>query len=252
MTQTLAPFALLSSARRNAIIDDLLKKRPSKGPIPHVVTDEESYCGRYNQYRTQPVSDHVGWGYSDEELYRCGLRSEQDVQEYCIARFYGSKWDHGRWGETAGRKAGLSRKVNRLTDRLVRRVKVIMETGSQPALYAVKEGSSYYGDTIGYVFGSNKDHAEQLAAAFYGHLSAEGPSKVVWAGYPTLRAYEKAVERMQKAAESTKADLERRIEKLKKQLVDDQNRAAATAMMLMQQLEDFNLADEEPAEAAAK
>ena len=252
MTQSLAPFVLLTPERRDAIVDDLLKKRPSKGPIPHLVTDEESYCGRYHEYRMLTVSDHEGWGYSDDELYRCGLRSEDTVRDYCIARFYNNEWDHGRWGETAGRKAGLSRKVNRLTDRLVRRVEVMMETGSQPALYAVKEGASYYGDTIGYVFGSNRDHAEQLAAAFYGHLSSEGPSKVVWAGYPTLCAYEKAVARMQKVAESTKADLERRIEKLQKKLVDDQNRAAATAMMLMQQLEDFDLAEVDPDAAAAK
>ena len=52
MTQTLAPFKLLSPARRDAILDDLLTKRPSKGPVPHVVTDEESYCSRSNEYRT--------------------------------------------------------------------------------------------------------------------------------------------------------------------------------------------------------
>jgi hypothetical protein len=254
MTQTLAPFKLLSPARRDAIVDDLLKKRPSQGPVPHVVSDEESYCSRYNEYRTLPVSDHPGWGYTDETLYRTGLRSENQVREYCINRFYGGKWDHDRWGETAGKKAGLSRKVNRLTERLAARVGVIQNEGTQPALYAVKTGSGYYGGTlIGYVFGSNKDHAAQLATAFYGHLTEEGSEiKVVWAGYPTLRAYEKAVQKMQKEAESTKTDLEARIEKLKKSLVDDQNRAAATAMMLMQQLEDFSLAEMEPTAAAAK
>lgn len=251
MTQN-APFSLLSPARRDAIIDDLLTKRPSKGPVPHTVSDDHQYCGRYNEYRNITVSTHEGWGYTDEELYRCGLRSEEDIRTYIIDRFYGGQWDHSRWGETAGKKAGLSRKVNRLTDRLIARVRVITGQGLQPGLYAVKSGGSSYGTLIGYVFGSSRDHAAQLAEAFYGHLRDDDDTGVNtrWAGYPTMAAYEGAVRRMNKNSEDTKADLERRIAKLKAQLRNDQNRAAATAMMLMQQLEDFNLAEPEPATAA--
>jgi hypothetical protein len=253
MTQN-APFSLLSPARRDALIDDLLKKRPSKGPVPMQITEADTYCGRYNEYRMLLQCTHEGWGYTDEELYRCGLQSEEQIRTYCINRFYGGQWDHGRWGETAGKKAGLSRKVNRLTDRLIARIRTITGQGLQPGLYAVKSGSSSYGTLIGYVFGSNKNHAAQLAEAFYGHLRDGDDSgvNVCWAGYPTMTAYENAVKRMNRASESTKNDLEKRIEKLKKQLEDDQNRAAVTAMMLMQQLEDFNLAEPEPAASAAK
>jgi hypothetical protein len=131
----------------------------------------------------------------------------------------------------------------------------IKSQGLMPALYAVRSGNGYYATLLGYVFGHSKVHAEQLAAAFYGHLADSGEeTKVSWAGYPTLKSYNRAVAKMRKAAESTRADLEARIVKLKKELADDEARLAASSMTLMTQLEDFGLtaADEEPAAAAAK
>ena len=110
-------FGVYSPERRLAIVKDLLKKRPSGGEDRHGMEfyEEHDYCDRYNHYRNLFRCNKKFWGYSRHQIHRLGFRSSQDVEAYILQNLYNGR---GGWDLTTGEKAGLSRKVNRVWDRI--------------------------------------------------------------------------------------------------------------------------------------
>ena len=113
-----ALFGQYSDERRDAIVDDLLKKRPAGGGDRAGIEfyTEHDYCDRYNQYRELFRCNKAYWGYTPLEVMRLGFTGSSGVEEYIIKRFYPGC--DGRWNMTSGQKAGVARKANRIWDRI--------------------------------------------------------------------------------------------------------------------------------------
>lgn len=224
-----ALFGQYSDERRDAIVDDLLKKRPAGGGDRAGIEfyTEHDYCDRYNQYRELFRCNKAYWGYTPLEVMRLGFTGSSGVEEYIIKRFYPGC--DGRWNMTSGQKAGVARKANRIWDRIgdVARAKHTL-----PGVYEINAGSSYYAPTVGYVIADNRDHASQLGTTMFGVFAPDAERFVAnWVGFPQVELLEKKATKLQ-------ASFLTNIEKLKKKYVEDlaaleQNaRAASMAQMV--------------------
>ena len=102
---------------RNAIIDDLLTKRPTgpagQGYISY--DNKEIYDVDANKYRSVVVSTNVdNFGYSGKDLFDLNLHSFHEVEMYIAKRFY----DCGPYDLVRGKKIAAKRKSYRLWNRL--------------------------------------------------------------------------------------------------------------------------------------
>lgn len=166
---------LYDDKTRNAIIKDLLKKTP-KAELGH---DNENmtfdidykYCDRYNKYRNLQQCSKEYWGYTWQQLIKCGLHSDNGVQTAVEAQAAAE-------GKEISYKA-KGRRTNRIEDRIGRRLWKLVRSGAVPGIYRVTR--SY--DTVGAVAADSLSHAEQIASVTYGALfPAHRAPRLQWAG----------------------------------------------------------------------
>ena len=158
-------------ANHDKIINDLLRARPLGPNHPKKkltykkVVSGEKWCKKeydyVSVYKLEP--SEALWGYTDEDLFRLGLRSHHDVTTYLLHRdFPGVSSSH----ELGRKKATLTRRANRLWSRIKSSVTVVGRKGGA-GIYKVDGGWSW---TIGYLFADNHEEAETAAKLYFGYL----------------------------------------------------------------------------------
>ena len=157
----------MENAIRDNIVDDLLTKRPvGPGKVTVVHEEDEYYHYEYNMYKTRIVSSNVDhFGYEPKAIFDLNLHTEYDVEEYLRKRFY-----DGDYGLTRGRKIGLSRKKNRLWERVKHAVKEVKKDGAN-GIYLVHKR---YGGSYGHLHADSVKAAQAMARIFYGFLLPDG------------------------------------------------------------------------------
>lgn len=144
---------LMKASRRDAVIDDLLKRRPDGDTGENPQYEEESYyCYDAHKNKKNITCNHRGWGYSDETIWDMGFRCEGDVSEYIFNRFYKDDATLTKWYLTQGKRAGVTRKTNRVWSRITSSLSRTRSRGSIPGLYSVNIGWEntfyFYGESV--------------------------------------------------------------------------------------------------------
>jgi|LWDU01.1.fsa_nt_gi hypothetical protein len=204
-----ALFGTFTTGRINAIVDDLLRKHPRGGGDAAGMTIEvrNQYCQRYNHYRDIPECNKPYWGYTQLEVARLGLKNRSDVETYIMARFYEGE---NNYYMSAGKKAGCSRRVNRIWDR-IGQIQNKFRTGALPGVYEVTAGTSYRAAVVGYVIADNGNHASQLGTTLFGCFAPDTDAfGTMWKGFPDVELLELRASKLQvkfrKEAEQIETD----------------------------------------------
>lgn len=163
---------MLNTEKGKKIIDDLLIKRPVGPRGSNTYTSSERYC--YEKYKD--VIDYECqqsfFGYDPLDLYRLDLHGHSQVERYVLQRFYDNK---ATYELTSGQKGGVTRKTNRLYERLQDAISHINRVGAT-GTYRVKEG--YYGrHELGYVHADSMDDAFCKAKLLFSYVCNE-PSEM--------------------------------------------------------------------------
>ena len=199
------------------IINDLIRNRP-KGPAGNTVTYEvtNEYCYDSGRYKNFAEPSHAQFGYDDGILFDLGFKDRGEVDAYLRERDFDNKSD---W--TLGRKkATLTRRTNRLWDRISQSVRRVQRAGGR-GIYKIKE-SPYSGSLFGHLYAETKEEAAITAKIYFGYLASE-PERLtcefVRRGSVTemkelndslVKSLDKKIERI----ESERANLEKRLQNL--------------------------------------
>lgn len=144
---------LMTEPKRYKIIKDLLIRKPKgeKGQSPSYTT-EEYYCYDAHKNKNRVKCNHPGWGYDSETLWDLGFRTESDIREYIFKKFYKSDEIIAEYYLTSGKRAGVSRKANRVWRRISNSLSTTRSNGKLSGLYKVRVGWSsnffFYGDSL--------------------------------------------------------------------------------------------------------
>jgi len=151
---------LTNEKNRKKVVDDLLSRKPKgqSGTKP-VYTVVEYYCYDARKHKNRVECDHPGWGYSDENLWNLGFRSEGDVREYVFNTFYKSDVNKCEYYLTSGQRAGVTRKTNRINNRINGALRRVRVSGKITGLYKVSVGY----DRNFFFFGESSDEVKSLA-----------------------------------------------------------------------------------------
>ena len=152
----------MNDKTRDAIIDDLLKKRPvgpAGGPkLTYESVEEYSYSsGRY--VRTLHCSD-PNYGYQDSTLFSLGLKNRDDAKRYVMNRWFPGQSNY----EIRKKKATVTRRSNRIWDRICDAIRRQERAGGK-GIYKVTR--SYSSTALGYVYSSNVEEAKTMADMFF-------------------------------------------------------------------------------------
>jgi hypothetical protein len=154
-----------STQEKKKIIDDLLIKRPvgPRGTNTYTSSTDWSYdkCKDVISYKCQKDF----YGYEPLEIYELELHSHSDVERYVLQRFYN---DQSTYELSRGQKGGVSRKTNRLYERVQEAVKHINRVGAT-GIYRVREG--YYGrNNLGYIHANSIEDAHCKAKLLFSYV----------------------------------------------------------------------------------
>jgi len=145
---------------RYKIVKDILLRKPKgekgQNPTYNVV---EYYCYDANKHKNRVECDHAGWGYSDETLWDLGFRCESDVRGYVFEQFYKTDATEHEYYLTSGQRAGITRKSNRIHNRIIGALRRVRDSGAIPGLYQVSVG---YGSKF-FFFGESSLEVKSLA-----------------------------------------------------------------------------------------
>ena len=151
---------------RDEIINDLIRNRP-KGPsgvkLSYTVTNE--YCYDTGRYKNFAVPSLAQFGYQDGVLFDLGFKSRADVDFYLRKRDFDSKSD---WN-LGGKKATLTRRVNRLWSRIEDSVTRVRREGGK-GIYRVSQ-SMYSHSAFGHLYAETKEEASITAKIYFGYLT---------------------------------------------------------------------------------
>lgn len=153
---------------RDAIINDLIRNRP-KGPKGSSLTYEveNKYCydsGRYKNFVTPSCIYH---GYDTGVLFDLGFKQKSECELYIRNRDFEG---HSDWN-LGGKKATLTRRVNRLWDRISNAVNQVVREGGR-GIYKVKS-SMYSSSVVGHLYAETKEEAAITAKIYFGYLSED-------------------------------------------------------------------------------
>lgn len=143
---------LMTEPKRYKIIKDLLLRKPKgeKGQSPSY-TVEEYYCYNAHKDKNRVKSNHPGWGYTSETLWDLGFRGEGDVTGYIFEKFYKTNDIQYPYYLTSGKRAGVTRKANRIWNRISSSLSTTRSSGKLAGLYQVRVGWSskffFYGES---------------------------------------------------------------------------------------------------------
>ena len=151
---------------RDNIVNDLIRNRP-QGPagvdITYTVTND--YCYDAGRYKNFAEPSHSNYGYDDGALFDLGFKERSDVDLYLRKRDFENKsdWNLGR------KKATLTRRVNRLWERISESVRRIQREGGR-GIYKVKS-NPYSGNVLGHLHAESMDEAKITAKIYFGYLA---------------------------------------------------------------------------------
>ena len=161
----------MSTARRDAIIDDLLKKRPNKGSTKVTYEPKQKYCYDRSRYVYFGEPSCPYYGYNPEELFELGLENQSDAKHYVRERFFAGKssWEIGR------KKSTVTRRANRIWNRIEAAVRHVKKIGGC-GVYKVIDRGGYRSQPMGHVYGISMPEARETARMSFGYLARNGDS----------------------------------------------------------------------------
>lgn len=219
--KTFEPYAL---GPKLAIIKDLLQKRPHGGRdrMGMDIRVQEDWCPRYNKHRMLQSCNKSYWGYTEHQVHRLDMTSESAVQSFILEQFYEgrSEYDLSR-----GERGGLSRKVNRIWDR-IQLISNRARHGHLPGVYEIKCGGYYDAAILGYVLASESDHAVQLGTTLFGAWAGDREIHGIYKSFPTANHLQRLASSLQTSLElkltKERADSAARIEKIENEIKSGQ------------------------------
>ena len=192
----------LSENNRDAIIDDLLRKRP-RGQLAASMEYHErhAWCSRTGRYRTVVQCGDPNWGYDSMTLYRLQLIGLSDCRTYV----------RNRWGCPA---STVTRRANRIWDRIQAGVGTVRREGA-PGFWSVNRRY----DEVTRIWAHDKEEAERIASTFFAPIlgALDTPLQITFAGvgYPT--------QMLQYDAARTQTVITK-INRLKKEIVENEQK----------------------------
>lgn len=151
---------------RDEVINDLIRNRP-KGPsgttLHYRVTEE--YCYDAGRYKKVATPSEENFGYEMGVLFDLGFKSKSDVDMFFRNRDFAGKSD---WN-LGGKKATLTRRVNRLWSRIEDAVIQVKRQGGR-GIYRVL-GSHYSSSALGHLYAETKEEAAITAKIYFGYMS---------------------------------------------------------------------------------
>ena len=221
----------MNQQTKDQIINDLIRNRP-KGPgdtkIEYSIASE--YCYRAGRYKNVVTPMVAGFGYQDEQFFDLGFRSKSDVEGYIRNRdFEGmSDWNLG------GKKATLTRRVNRLWERIEDGVSRVLRKGGV-GIYNVKE--SYYSrSSVGHLYAESMEEAQTVAKIYFGYLVSDSDRlRIEFVKRGTVSEMKALNAKLTERIDQEVQDTLKRIEQAKRQIEMFEARKQALATVEAQQ-----------------
>ena len=200
---------------RDSIINDLIRNRP-QGPTGASVTYEveNKYCYDSGRYKNFATPSHEYYGYEPGVLFDLGFKHKSECEQYIRDRdFEGtSDWNLG------GKKATLTRRVNRLWGRISDAVTQVQREGGK-GIYKVLS-SMYSSSAVGHLYAPTKAEATITAKIYFGYL-ADNPDRM-----RVEFVRRGSVAEMKALNEQMVKDLDSQIERAENELLSQQKRIA--------------------------
>jgi len=137
--------------RRNAIIKDIIQKRPTLNGCTY---EEDSYFDYDRNYRRKRmVPSKAFFGYDPEELYTLGLDENSFALQNTIQGLYEKAW---------------VQKQNRFDERICRPMRDFIRNVGIPGLYSVRT----YTNRLGFIHANDLSEAQRVADIAYGFVIA--------------------------------------------------------------------------------
>jgi len=224
---------ILSDKRRLSIVNDLLSRKPTgdSGENPSY-RDDEYWCYTAHKNKVKVCSLHPGWGYSDETLWDLGFKDDSYVRRYIATQFY--ETDNPHSGLSRGKLAGLSRKTNRIWERISPAIRRVRKTGNITGLY-----SCWLGSFIGtfYVYAGSSSEANAFLQTFLKPIFPDSFDREITTTFCGRSDASSLLENNQKCIEKMQADIDQkrnRAEKLFKDAKDLDSRFEYTKELILQ------------------
>jgi hypothetical protein len=146
------------------IIDDLLRKRPL-GPKGIELSYDVAYkySERRGCYHHALECSHPSYGYTDEGLHTLGLHNEEACKKYVVDRWFLDL----DWSERKRKRATVTRRANRLWDRLGPSISRVKSQGSTGIYKISAPYDRRHQRSKGYVYANSHDEATTLAGLFF-------------------------------------------------------------------------------------
>ena len=157
---------MLTSSQIDNIVDDLLRKRP-KGPegVSLSYTLSREWNDRAYEYKNIPVPSIKNYGYEKETIFMLGFNDLSNVRRYVRERWFSGMTSY----EIARKKSTITRRSNRLWDRIQSAVKQISREGSR-GIYKLTEDRYSSPAFTGYIFAGGANEAHALIRTFFPSL----------------------------------------------------------------------------------
>jgi len=225
---------LMNDEKRDKIVKDLLVRKPKgeagQGPTYNIVS---YYCYDAHKNKNRVECNHPGWGYTDETIWDAGFRSESDVREYIFDKFYKSEDVKAQYYLTQGKRAGVTRKANRVWQRITRALDRVRNSGAIPGLYRVRVDY----DKDFYFYGESSAEVNSLAELMLSPIYPDASMAV----YFVDRALPGDIlDRNVPSFDKIKKDIEskkRRVEQLLKNVEEMESQAEYVKTLITQNLE---------------
>jgi len=223
----------MNDSQRDAIIDDLLRKRPygpkGKKNSDNVYHETDEYCYERHGYRKTLKCEQEHFGYDPKTIFCLGLHDDSATKNYIHNRWFKGKssWEIGR------KKSTITRRANRIWNRISAAISHVKQNGGK-GIYSI--GKQYGPDRLlGYVHAETPEEANILASTFFPRADYNYQARFVEFGNAT-----RLISRNKELTEGfeQKADrLAQDIENSQKQIV-----ALKNHMSMLQTLEGHQLA----------
>jgi hypothetical protein len=213
--------------RRDEIIDDLLTRRPKGLPTEKVEYEEYSeFCWKACKDKARVRCLHDHWGYDVDTLFNLGFRTQSELSDYIVKRFYGKD---SKYNLKKGEKSGASRKINRIWSRIDDAVEQVQAEG-RPGIYRISR--RWNGNSLATVWAHDHDEAKQMATMFYGHVLPDGDE--IRTHFTQIGTHEDVIPVNVEAIASLRHTIEHnrsRIERWRKEIEEHEARIEAIQMM---------------------
>ena len=223
---------MLSTEARKKIIDDLLIKRPVGPSGNNTYTSSVRYC--YEKYKdvTDYKCNKDFYGYDPLTLFKVGLHTQSQIERYVLNRFYGGSETYEL---TSGQKGGVSRKSNRLYERLNDAVRHIQRHGAT-GVYEVSQG--YYGrNSLGFVHADSSEDALCKAKLLFSYVAdGESDIRVGFLGLGDASELARKTAEYVKSQKNRIASLEDEIKRTKEKIESHKARIQAASLVQLHEI----------------